>query len=138
MSAPAAPDIAAEFHIRSSVETVLTVSIFVLAYGTAQPSLTPNLRRFADASGTFSVWTTFVRPPFRNIRESTLAAVYKRPVSRWVERADTLWRTEAQYYSAFNLGCGFAQNKAQLTVLRFMAGLGGGAPLAVRISPPGN
>lgn len=36
---------------------------------------------------------------------------------------------------AFNLGCGFTQNKAELTVLRFMTGLGGGAPLAVRLSP---
>jgi MFS family permease len=36
---------------------------------------------------------------------------------------------------AFNLGCGFARNEVELTVLRFMAGLGGGAPLAVRISP---
>ena len=34
MTAPAALDIAAEFHIRSSVEVVLTVSVFVLAYGT--------------------------------------------------------------------------------------------------------
>lgn len=36
---------------------------------------------------------------------------------------------------AFNLGCGFVQNKTQLSILRFMAGLGGGAPLAVSISP---
>jgi MFS family permease len=33
MIAPATPNIAAEFDIRSSVEIVLTVSIFVLAYG---------------------------------------------------------------------------------------------------------
>lgn len=42
MIAPAAPDIAAEFHIRSSVQTELTVSIFVLAYGTAGPPSTPH------------------------------------------------------------------------------------------------
>lgn len=42
MIAPAAPDIAAEFHIRSSVEIELTVSIFVLAYGTAKPPSTPH------------------------------------------------------------------------------------------------
>ena len=42
MTAPAAPDIAAEFHIRSSVETALTVSIFVLAYGTPQPFASPQ------------------------------------------------------------------------------------------------
>ena len=42
MIAPAAPDIAAEFHIRSSVEIELTVTIFVLAYGTMRPPSTPN------------------------------------------------------------------------------------------------
>lgn len=44
--------------------------------------------------------------------------------------------TKTNSRSAFNLGCGFAQNKAELTALRFMAGLGGGAPLAVRTSLP--
>ena len=40
MIAPAMSNIAAEFHIRSSVEVVLTVSIFVLAYGTSKSSST--------------------------------------------------------------------------------------------------
>lgn len=34
--------------------------------------------------------------------------------------------------AAWNLGCGFAQNKTQLLVFRALAGLGGSAPLAVR------
>jgi hypothetical protein len=33
MSAPATPDIAEEFHITSPVQAVMTISIFVLAYG---------------------------------------------------------------------------------------------------------
>ncbi len=32
---------------------------------------------------------------------------------------------------AWNLGCGFAQNESQLIAFRFLAGLGGSAPLAV-------
>ena len=78
MTAPAAPDIAAEFHIRSSVETALTVSIFVLAYGTPQPFASPptSIRPFAI----FSIWATLVRPPVRNIREGTPAADYERPI----------------------------------------------------------
>ena len=47
MIAPAAPDIAAEFHIKGSVETALTVSIFVLAYG-ALRSLLPHPRHLTD------------------------------------------------------------------------------------------
>lgn len=35
---------------------------------------------------------------------------------------------------AWNLGCGFAQNEAQLIAFRFLAGLGGSAPLSVRTS----
>jgi MFS family permease len=35
------------------------------------------------------------------------------------------------FYLAFNLGCGFAKTKGQLIAFRFLAGLGGSAPLAV-------
>ena len=34
--------------------------------------------------------------------------------------------------SAFNLACAFAQTKGQLIAFRFLSGLGGSAPLAVR------
>ncbi|OJJ66699.1 hypothetical protein ASPBRDRAFT_188051 [Aspergillus brasiliensis CBS 101740] len=35
------------------------------------------------------------------------------------------------WYLAWNLGCGFAQTKAQLFAFRFLAGIGGSAPLAI-------
>ncbi|KAF9560806.1 MFS general substrate transporter [Agrocybe pediades] len=35
------------------------------------------------------------------------------------------------FFMAWNLGCGFAQNRKQLIGFRFVAGLGGSAPLAV-------
>ena len=35
------------------------------------------------------------------------------------------------FYLAFNLGCGFAQNKGQMLAFRFLSGLGGSAPLAI-------
>ena len=35
--------------------------------------------------------------------------------------------------TAWNLGCGFSQNVNQLIAFRFLAGIGGSAPLAVRI-----
>ncbi|KXN92044.1 hypothetical protein AN958_10031 [Leucoagaricus sp. SymC.cos] len=35
------------------------------------------------------------------------------------------------FYLAWNLGCGFAQNKGQLIAFRFLSGLGGSAPLAI-------
>ena len=135
MIAPAAPDIAAEFHITSSVETVLTVSVFVLAYGTSQLFASHPRHSHRWNLDIFSVWTTIVRPPIGNLREGTSVADHERPVPRWVGKTNMLLGIKAQSCLAFNLGCGFAQNKSELTALRFMAGLGGGAPLAVRISP---
>ncbi|KDQ61903.1 hypothetical protein JAAARDRAFT_123222 [Jaapia argillacea MUCL 33604] len=35
------------------------------------------------------------------------------------------------WYLAWNLGCGFAQNTPELMVFRFLAGLGGSAPLSI-------
>jgi MFS family permease len=35
------------------------------------------------------------------------------------------------WYTAWNLGCGFAQTKRQLFAFRFLAGIGGSAPLAI-------
>jgi hypothetical protein len=36
------------------------------------------------------------------------------------------------FFLIFNLACAFSQNTTQLIVLRFLSGLGGSAPLAVR------
>lgn len=35
------------------------------------------------------------------------------------------------FYLAWNLGCGFAQNSGEMLAFRFLAGLGGSAPLAI-------
>jgi MFS family permease len=34
-------------------------------------------------------------------------------------------------YFAWNLGCGFAKTKTEMFVFRFLAGVGGAAPLAI-------
>ena len=38
------------------------------------------------------------------------------------------------FYLAFNIACGFAQSKGEMIAFRFLAGLGGSAPLSVCIS----
>lgn len=35
------------------------------------------------------------------------------------------------FYLAWNLGCGFAQTRAEMFVFRFLAGIGGSAPLSI-------
>ncbi|GAK67647.1 MFS multidrug transporter [Moesziomyces antarcticus] len=52
------------------------------------------------------------------------------PLTEMFGRRVVLQTTNLMFI-AFNLGCGASQNAAQLTVLRFFAGLGGSAPLAV-------
>ena len=86
-------------------------------------------------SDIFSVRAAVVRTLIRNLREGTTSTDHERYIPRWVERTGVLeiTRTHCPIRPAFNLGCGFSQNKVELMVLRFMAGLGGGAPLAVRV-----
>lgn len=43
----------------------------------------------------------------------------------------SICRAWAHYGLVWNLVCGFAQNESQLLAFRFLAGLGGSAPLAV-------
>ena len=137
MVAPAAPDIAAEFHITSSVETVLMVSVFVLAYGTSG-----SFRRFwhntlIDGVQTYPAFGPLLFAPLSEIHGRVrLLQITNIIFLGGLERIEMLSGTRTQSCLAFNLGCGFARNKTELTALRFMAGLGGGAPLAVRISPP--
>lgn len=40
------------------------------------------------------------------------------------------------FFLVFNIACGVCQSKGQLTVFRFLSGLGGSAPLAVNIHTP--
>nr|CDI55510.1 related to MFS multidrug transporter [Melanopsichium pennsylvanicum 4] len=52
------------------------------------------------------------------------------PLTEMFGRRVVLQTTNVMFI-AFNLGCGASQNAAQMTVLRFFAGLGGSAPQAV-------
>ncbi len=52
------------------------------------------------------------------------------PLSEVFGRARVLQASNV-FYLAWNLGCGFAQNSAEFFVFRFLAGIGGSAPLSV-------
>lgn len=52
------------------------------------------------------------------------------PLSEMYGRVIVL-QTSNLMYLFFNLGCGLAQTKTQLIIFRFLAGLGGSAPLAI-------
>jgi multidrug resistance protein len=52
------------------------------------------------------------------------------PMSELYGRVRVLQAANA-FYFVFNLACGFAQNKSEMMAFRFLAGLGGSAPLAI-------
>lgn len=51
------------------------------------------------------------------------------PLSEVFGRTITIQLASA-FYFAWNLGCGFAQTSGQMIAFRFLAGLGGSAPIA--------
>jgi MFS family permease len=53
------------------------------------------------------------------------------PLSEMFGRVIIL-QTANMWYLVWNIACGVAQSKGQLIAFRFLAGLGGSAPLAVR------
>ncbi|KAK7689627.1 hypothetical protein QCA50_007420 [Cerrena zonata] len=87
---------------------------------------TPQLARdFGITSPTVMALTTSVFVlgyAFGPLFLGPLSEIYGR--SR-VLQLSNLW------YLVWNLGCGFAQNKGQLVAFRFLAGLGGSAPLSI-------
>ncbi|KAB8205446.1 major facilitator superfamily domain-containing protein [Aspergillus parasiticus] len=52
------------------------------------------------------------------------------PLSETIGRSPVLLASNV-FYLAWTLGCGLARNKAELIAFRFLAGIGGSAPLAV-------
>lgn len=95
MVAPALVTIGKEFNITSSMEQVLVMSIFLLAYAVGPFLLGP------------------------------LSEIFGRVV---------ILQLANLFYLVFNTACGFAQTKQQILAFRFLSGLGGSAPQAVRLS----
>ncbi|KAG1839999.1 MFS polyamine transporter [Suillus subalutaceus] len=103
MIAPATGQVASSFGIDNDVTLALTTSIFVLAYDAPT-----NQSNYVPAMGPLVL--------------GPLSEIYGR--SRVLQLAN-LW------YLVWNLVCGFAQSESQLLAFRFLAGLGGSAPLAI-------
>ncbi|TFY63511.1 hypothetical protein EVJ58_g3220 [Rhodofomes roseus] len=59
-----------------------------------------------------------------------LGPLFLGPLSEIFGRSRVL-QLANMWYLAWNLGCGFAQNTGQLIAFRFLAGLGGSAPLSI-------
>lgn len=130
MIAPASDQLASDFGVTNNVVIALMTSIFVLAYGTYMWCY--SWIEFAKSAvlDLLALGPLFLGP---------LSEIYGR--SRVLQLAN-LWYLGEPFYtgkgaytkwglSVWNLGCGFSQNTGQLIAFRFLAGLGGSAPLTV-------
>lgn len=111
MVAPALSSMARDLGITSEIESSLVLSIFVLAYAVGPLFLGPFSEGKCHIQGCIycsdSVANNSVYGRVKVIQISNM------------------------FYLAWNLGCGFAQNKGEMMAFRFLAGLGGSAPLAI-------
>jgi MFS family permease len=132
MIAPASEQLAKRFDIHSTVLLAMTTSVFVLAYG-----------------GYILALCTY---PFAHsiVLAITIAfgPLFLGPLSELFGRSHVLQLSNLWYLGTFfliplvatngsflftvwNLACGFARSKNELIAFRFLAGLGGSAPLSV-------
>lgn len=108
MVAPALSSMVRDLHITSQIETSLVLSIFVLAYAVGPLFLGPC------SEGKFHV-----------------QAYGDLVANEQVYGRVKVIQIANMFYLAWNLGCGFAKTKGQMMAFRFLAGLGGSAPLAI-------
>lgn len=132
MIAPASRQLAERFDIHSTVLLAMTTSVFVLAYG-AYLSFS-----YAHRVGSFapSLYHSFrAAVPWstqRDIWALSCATNFKSVVPQYVLFTLSRWRLMIPLYRlVWNTACGFARSKNELIAFRFLAGLGGSAPLAV-------
>ena len=140
MVAPALSSIAAEFNIINEVESQVVLSSFVLAYALGYVSISMFHLQPVPVQTTiflgvviskgFQMMGNEHRPgvltlwPCSPLLLGPLSEIYGRvPV---VQLANL-------FYLIFNIACGASRNKGEMIAFRFLSGLGGSAPLAVRI-----
>lgn len=106
-----------------------TVSLFVFISPVSSSMLAPAMETMAADLGMHTEIETYLSLAIF-ILAYAVGPVFFGPASELYGRVRILQVTN-MWYMAWNLGCGFAQNKAQLLAFRFLAGIGGSAPLAV-------
>ncbi|KAF2131832.1 MFS general substrate transporter [Dothidotthia symphoricarpi CBS 119687] len=107
----------------------LIVSCFTLVSPISSSMISPALRSIsADFHITQEVEAQLTLSIF--VLAYAIGPLFLGPLSEVYGRVLVLQLSNL-FYLAWNLGCGFAQNKGQLMAFRFLSGLGGSAPLAI-------
>lgn len=127
MIAPASDQLAGRFGETNTVIIAMYTSIFVLAYGAF---MTLRARNHADV-----LYLQPSAPSFSALSASFTAAAssFNSPTSSTsvMSLPSRSIRQLNLFHPVWNFACGFARNTPEFLIFRFLAGLGGSAPLSV-------
>lgn len=104
------------------------VSLFVFISPVSSSMIAPATNNVAEALGLHGYFETYMCISIF-VLAFAIGPVFFGPASELYGRVPLLQIN--LWYIAWNLGCGFAQNKSALLACRFLAGIGGSAPLAL-------
>lgn len=128
---PDDPDNPKNWANKKKWAAILTVSSFTFISPVTSSMIAPALQSMAsDLNIKDDVLSQLTLSIF--ILAYAVGPLFLGPLSEIYGRVIIL-QTANMFYLVFNIACGFAQNKVQMIVCRFFAGLGGSAPLAVRV-----
>ncbi|KAF9472907.1 MFS polyamine transporter [Pholiota conissans] len=114
---------------RKKWAATLVVSSFTFISPVSSSMVAPATEQIAQEFGiTNSVLMAIITSVF--VLGFSIGPLFIGPLSEIYGRSRVL-QISNLFYLAWNLGCGFAQNSKQLIAFRFLAGLGGSAPLSV-------
>ncbi|KXG45166.1 Major facilitator superfamily domain, general substrate transporter [Penicillium griseofulvum] len=105
------------------------ISLFVFISPVSSSMIAPAMQDLGKALGMHSDLEIYLSMAIFILAYS-IGPIFFGPASELYGRVRLLQASNA-WYLAWNLGCGFAQTKSQLFAFRFLAGIGGSAPLAI-------
>lgn len=105
------------------------ISLFVFISPVSSSMIAPAMQDLGKALGMHSNIEIYLSMAIFILAYS-IGPIFFGPSSELYGRV-CLLQISNVWYLAWNLGCGFAKTKSQLFAFRFLAGIGGSAPLAI-------
>lgn len=106
-----------------------TISLFVFISPVSSSMIAPAMNDLAKSLGMHTEIEIYLSLSIF-ILAYAIGPIFFGPASEVYGRVRLL-QISNLWYLAWNLGCGFATTKGQLFAFRFLAGIGGSAPLAI-------
>jgi hypothetical protein len=106
-----------------------TISLFVFISPVSSSMIAPAMDDLAKSLGMHTEIEIYLSLSIF-ILAYAIGPIFFGPASELYGRVRLL-QVSNLWYLAWNLGCGFATTKGQLFTFRFLAGIGGSAPLAI-------